>query len=212
MFEIDNLYAGYSQSKILKGLKFKVEKASITGIIGLNGSGKSTLLKSIFNHCEIHKGKITCDQQNITQLPTFKKNSVGLVYVPQNDKVFPNLTIDENLKVSSIIKNNSKSLERIYSKFNFLKSKKQTRAQLLSGGQQQILAIAMALLQRPKLLILDEPFAGLGHKETKEIHSIIKSINKEGVTIILVEQNTRAALQVTHQIYALEQGKLIKKY
>ncbi len=213
MLEITNLHAGYTNMQILKGISLKVKPGSITAIVGPNGSGKSTALKSIFKLCDIQSGSIVWNQKDITNLPTYQKISEGIAYVPQGRQVFQNLTVHENLKVGTfaLLKEQTAQshLTQIYQQFPLLKSKMHQAAQLLSGGQQQMLTLARALIQSPKLLLLDEPSLGLSPKAMQATFSMIQDINRQGVTIVLVEQNTKAAVAIADQTLVLEGGKII---
>ncbi len=213
MLEIKSLDAGYKQMHILKGISFKVKSGSIVLIMGPNGSGKSTILKSIFNLCDIYSGSISWNHQDTTKVPTHKKIMQKIAYVPQGRKVFQNLTVHENLKVAALAiyeqERVDAKIENIYRQFPFLKAKMNLRAQLLSGGQQQILSIARALIQKPKLLLLDEPSLGLSPRAMQEIFSIIQSIKAKGVTVVLVEQNAQAAVEIADKTFVLEDGKIV---
>jgi len=212
MLKIKNLKAGYDKIKILKGLDFTVNEKEIVAVIGPNGAGKSTLLKSIFNLCEIYLGRIVFNNQNITKFPTHKLIYKGISYVPQGRQIFGNLTVRENLEMGAFIFKNKKiiteNINDVYEKFPFLKEKQNKYANTLSGGQQQILAIGRALIQNPQLLLLDEPSLGLSPKATKEIFHKIKKINEEGVSIIIVEQNAKQAIDIADKTYVLENGKI----
>ncbi len=198
--------------QILKGIDFEIDKKEIIAIIGPNGAGKSTLLKSVFNICEVYSGKIEFNNKDITKLPTYKRIYQGISYVPQGRQVFNNLTVKENLEMGGFIFKNKniieKNINNIFSKFKFLKEKQNDYASTLSGGQQQILAIARALMQNPKLLLLDEPSLGLSPKSMKEIFKKIVEINSEGVAIIIVEQNAKQAVEIADRTYVLEDGQV----
>jgi branched-chain amino acid transport system ATP-binding protein len=212
MLKITNLKSGYNKMEVLKGIDFEVAEKEVVAIIGPNGAGKSTLLKSIFNLCEIYSGKIEFNNKNIVKLPTHKRIYYGISYVPQGRQVFNNLTVRENLEMGGFIFKNKKLIEKniinIFNKFPFLKEKQNDYAFTLSGGQQQILAIARALMQNPKLLLLDEPSLGLSPKMMKKIFKDIVSINLEGITIIIVEQNAKQAVDIAHRTYILESGQV----
>ena len=215
MLRINNLRAGYGGKEILKGVNFELEPAEIVAIIGPNGAGKSTLLKSIFNLCDIYQGKIIFKDKDITKLPTYQLILEGVSYVPQGRQVFPNLTIEENLEMGAfVIKEKEifkKNVKDVYSKFPELKEKSKELAGNLSGGQQQMLAIARALIQDPQILLLDEPSLGLAPKIVKEVFEKIVEINKEGISIIIVEQNARQAVNMAHKTYVLEDGEVALK-
>jgi branched-chain amino acid transport system ATP-binding protein len=212
MLKIQNLKAGYDGMEVLHDISMDVKPGEIVAIIGPNGSGKSTSLKSIFNLCSIYSGKITFKDKNITRLPTHELIYEGVSYVPQGRQVFGDLTVRENLQMGAFVFNDKdlveKNIQDVFSKFPFLKEKQNEYAFALSGGQQQILAISRALMQNPSLLLLDEPSLGLSPKNMKEIFETIKKINKEGISIMLVEQNAKQAVKIADRTYVLESGKV----
>jgi branched-chain amino acid transport system ATP-binding protein len=212
MLEIKNLKAGYNKIEILKDIVMNVKPGEIVAIIGPNGAGKSTLLKSIFNLCEINSGKIIFKDKDITKFPTYDLIYEGISFVPQGRQVFNDLTVRENLEMGAFVFNDRKvvetNMDEIFKKFPMLKEKQNEYAYTLSGGQQQILAISRALMQNPQLLLMDEPSLGLSPKAMKEIFKIIQEISKEGITIILVEQNAKAAVSICSRTYVLEGGKI----
>jgi len=214
MLKMKNIKAGYDGSEILHGLDFEAKNGEIVAIIGPNGSGKSTLLKSIFNLCEV-KGNINFKDKNITNLPTYSLISEGISFVPQGRQVFGDLTVKENLEMGAFIFKDKELIKRnladIYKKFPILKEKENDYAFTLSGGQQQLLAIARALIQDPELLLLDEPSLGLSPKASKEVFEKIKEINKEGIAIIIVEQNARQAVKIADSTFVLEEGRIALK-
>jgi branched-chain amino acid transport system ATP-binding protein len=213
MLKISNLKAGYREMEILHGIDLEVKPAEIVAIIGPNGSGKSTLLKSIFNLCEIYSGKIIFKDKDITKLPTHYLIQEGICYVPQGRQVFSTLTVRENLEMGCFILEDHELFKRnladVYNKFPVLKKRENDLALNLSGGEQQMLAIARALIQDPELLLLDEPSLGLAPKIRKEIFEKIVEINNEGVSIIIVEQNAKQAVEIAHRTYVLENGRII---
>ena len=215
MLYIKNLKSGYGKQEILHGIDFEVKANEIIAIIGPNGSGKSTLLKSIFNLVDIYSGSITFKDKNITKMPTHGLIYEGISYVPQGKEVFRDLTIHENLEMGAFIIKDKKliqaNIKYVYEKFPFLKEKKDKYADTLSGGQQQILSIGRALIQSPQLILLDEPSLGLSPKAMKEIFQKIKDINKEGVSVIIVEQNAKQAVEIADRTYVLEDGKIVLK-
>ncbi len=212
MLKIQELKSGYNGMEILHGIDLEVKPGEIVAIIGPNGSGKSTTLKSIFNLCNIYSGKIEWKNKNITKLKTHEKIFEGISYVPQGRQVFRDLTVHENLEMGAFIMKDKElvktNIKDVYEKFPFLQQKKSKNADTLSGGQQQMLAIGRALIQNPQLLLLDEPSLGLSPKATKEIFKKIQKINKEGVSIIIVEQNAKAAVEIADRTYILEDGKI----
>lgn len=212
MLEITGLKSGYEGMEVLKGIDFKVKPAEIVSVIGPNGAGKSTLLKSIFNLCEIYSGKIIFKDKNITKLPTYQLIQEGLSYVPQGRQVFNALTVKENLEMGAFVMKDKeliqRNLEDVFNKFPFLKEKQKEYASDLSGGQQQMLSIGRALIQDPELMLLDEPSLGLAPKAMKEVFEKVLEIKKTGVTIIIVEQNAKQAVNISDRTYVLENGKV----
>jgi len=215
MLQIQNLKSGYDGMEVLHEIDFEVKPGEIVAIIGPNGSGKSTLLKSIFNLCEIYSGKIIFKNKDITKLPTYYLIYEGISYVPQGRQVFSNLTVRENLEMGAFIMEDHELIKRniadVFEKFPFLKEKQNDYAFELSGGQQQMLAIGRALIQDPELLLLDEPSLGLAPKTVKEIFEKIQEINKQGVSVIIVEQNAKQAVKIANRTYVLEDGQIALK-
>jgi branched-chain amino acid transport system ATP-binding protein len=212
MLCIKELYSGFGGSPIIRGIDIEVKPGEIVAIIGPNGSGKSTVLKSIFNLCEIYSGKIIWKNKDITKLKTYNKISEGISYVPQGKQIFKDLTVHENLEIGAFIMPDKllvkQKIEDVYEKFPFLKRKEKKHADTLSGGQQQMLAIGRALIQNPQLLLLDEPTIGLSPKAMKEIFKKIQEINKEGVSIIIIEHNVNSVIGIADRTYILEDGKI----
>jgi branched-chain amino acid transport system ATP-binding protein len=213
MLKIKNLVAGYAGSEILHGVDFQVKLGEIVAIIGPNGSGKSTLLKSIFNLCDVLDGKIIFKDKDITKLATHELIFEGISFVPQGRLVFSDLTVKENLEMGAFVFKDKEIVKRnladVYKKFPILAEKQNDYAFTLSGGQQQMLAIARALIQDPELLLLDEPSLGLSPKAMGEIFEKIKEINKEGITVIIVEQNAKQAVKIADTTFVLEEGKIV---
>ena len=214
MLKINNLHAGYDKIEILKGVNIDVKNNEIIALIGPNGAGKSTLLKSIFNLCNIYSGEIIFKDKNITKLQTYELIHEGISYVPQGRQIFRELTVKENLEMGAFILDKEvmkRNIKDVFTKFPFLKEKRNEYAINLSGGQQQLLAIGRALMQNPQLLLLDEPSLGLSPKAMKEMFKKIKEINKEGVSIIIVEQNAKQAVEIADKTYILEDGEIALK-
>jgi branched-chain amino acid transport system ATP-binding protein len=213
MLKIQNLKSGYNGMEVLRGVDLEVRPAEIVAIIGPNGSGKSTLLKSIFNLADIYSGRIFFKDKDITKLPSYQLIYEGISYVPQGRQIFSDLTVRENLEMGAFVMPDRELVKRntedVFNKFPFLKDKQNEYAFSLSGGQQQMLSIARALVQDPELLLLDEPSLGLSPKMMKEIFAKIIEINKEGIAIIIVEQNARQAVEIANRIYALENGQIV---
>ena len=211
IIRVDNLNSGYVNSHILFGVNFEAKEKEITVIVGPNGSGKSTLLKSIFGLCDIYSGEISYHGKNITGLAPHEVARKKIAYLPQINNVFANLTIKENLTMASYTldsKTQSTRLPEIFETFPILKKYEKSKADTLSGGERQMLAMAMALIRRPKVMLFDEPTASLSPKLSDEVLLKIKQIRDDyGITVILVEQNVRRALKMCDYVYLLANGK-----
>ncbi|MEM3154056.1 MAG: ABC transporter ATP-binding protein [Candidatus Woesearchaeota archaeon] len=209
---IKNLEAGYGKLHILFGVNMDVKPGEITVIIGPNGAGKSTVLKSIFKLTDIYNGRIVYKGKDITRLPTHERIQMGIAIVPQGRQVFSGLTVKENLEMGAFMTKDKdliqKRMAEVLTHFPVLKEKLHQNAFSLSGGQQQMLAIARGLMMDPQVLLLDEPSLGLAPKTMKEIFGKIREINREGTAIIMVEQNAKAACEIADHIYVLEEGKV----
>ncbi len=198
--------------KVLFGVNLDVHPGEIAVLIGPNGAGKSTVLKSIFNLCEIRKGSIVYKGKDITRLPTHERILLGISIVPQGRQVFSNLTVRENLEMGAYLTKDADlretRLAEVLQHFPELKPKLDHNAYTLSGGQQQMLAMARGLMQDPQLLLLDEPSLGLAPKILKDLFTRIHGINQEGCAILMVEQNAKAACAIADHIFVLEEGKV----
>ena len=211
MLKLENIEAGYGKIQVLFDITLQVKEGEIVSLIGPNGSGKSTILKSIIGLVNVTKGSISFNEAIISHQNTHEIISIGISYVPQGRLVFQSLTIEENLKMGSYLlskADSSKRLNNMYERFPLLKEKRKQQASFLSGGQQQLLSIARSLMLQPKLLLLDEPSLGLSPKAIQEVFQEIKKLNKEGISILLVEQNVHLALEVSDRIYVLQAGKV----
>ena len=209
ILECNGIAAGYVKGlNILQGIDLVVNDGEIVSIIGPNGAGKSTLLKAIMSLIKVSAGRFYINGIEKTNLSTHKIVLEGICYVPQVANVFPSLTIEENLEIGSwSIKQKKEALKKIYSDFPLLSDRKKDKAGNLSGGQRQILALGRALVTSPKLLLLDEPSAGLSPVAISEVFTSIKEINESGVSILLVEQNAKRALGFSDRGYVLDQGR-----
>ena len=209
ILECNGIAAGYVKGlNILQGIDLVVNEGEIVSIIGPNGAGKSTLLKAIMSLIKVSAGRFYINGIEKTNLSTHKIVLEGIGYVPQVANVFPSLTIEENLEIGSwSIKQKKEALKKIYSDFPLLSDRKKDKAGNLSGGQRQILALGRALITSPKLLLLDEPSAGLSPVAISEVFTSIKEINESGVSILLVEQNAKRALGFSDRGYVLDQGR-----
>ena len=207
---VDNLVAGYLPGvNILNGCNLIAREGELIGIIGPNGAGKSTLLKAIFGQSKVREGAVYLDGENITGLKADKLVERGVGYVPQNNNVFPSLTIEENLQMGVYQKPDKydEGLELVTSLFSELGARLKQRAGSLSGGERQMVAMGRALMMNPSVLLLDEPSAGLSPVRQDEAFLRVSDINKAGVTTIMVEQNARRCLQICDRGYVLDQGK-----
>ncbi len=213
--QVNELNSGYANSHVLFGVDFEAKEKQITIIVGPNGSGKSTLLKSIFGLCSIYSGQINLSGNIISGLAPHDIARKKIAYLPQVDNVFSNLTAKENLLMASYTLNSTEFTHRlpdIYETFPVLKKYEKTKAESLSGGERQMLAMAMALIRQPKVMLFDEPTASLSPKLGDEVLSKIKQIQNDfGITIILVEQNVKRALKIGDYVYLLANGKNVFK-
>jgi branched-chain amino acid transport system ATP-binding protein len=210
MLKIDNLKVNYGGIEAVKGISFEVEEGSIATLIGANGAGKSTTLRAITGLVPVASGKISFMGEDITGKKTNEIVSRGITLVPEGRRVFPDLTVLENLKVGAYLRNDNldEDIKWVYTLFPRLEERSWQAAGTLSGGEQQMLAVGRALMSRPKLMMMDEPSLGLAPLVVKGIFDIIKEINKQGVTILLIEQNANMALHTADMGYVLETGHI----
>jgi branched-chain amino acid transport system ATP-binding protein len=200
---------GYGGADILKGVSMRLDAREIVVIIGPNGAGKSTVMKAVFGLVALREGRITFDGQDIARLPTEQRVRRGLAYVPQERNVFVSLSVHENLEMGAFVRSTvpRSVYDRVYTLFPPLAEKRRQAAGELSGGQRQMLAVGRALMVEPKVLLLDEPTAGLSPRAMDEIFACIRAINREGVAILMVEQNAKQALGLAHRGYVLATGE-----
>ena len=211
MLKVNNLKVRYGVIEAVRGVSFNVRAKEIVTIIGANGAGKTSTLNAIFNLVK-KEGEVKFFEADISSLPTHSIVKRGMALVPEGRKIFINLTVEENLRIGAYIndENYEKLRDEMYELFPRLKQKKDTYGGSLSGGEQQMLAIARALMSEPKMLVLDEPSLGLAPKIVKEVFEILIKLNKEDdVTILLVEQNAGAALKIANRGYVMENGKIV---
>lgn len=214
ILEVRDLVSGYGETQILFGVNLAVEKGTITTLLGSNGAGKSTTLWTIMSVVKPWGGKIILEGNDITFLPTHKKVHLGMVLVPEGRRLWPDLTVEENLTLAAMIPRArdkmQENLELVYNYFPRLKERRSQLAGTLSGGEQQMLAIARGLMLNPEILMLDEPSLGLAPKLVQEIAGIVKRLrDEEGKTIFLVEQNIHIALTIADYGYLLENGRVV---
>ncbi len=213
LLEVTDLHAGYGRAEVLSGLNFKVLQGQVITIIGPNGAGKSTTLNALIGLLPA-RGRIAFDGQDLTEASLEDRVMMGLALVPEKRELFSTMPVEDNLvlggwrAMKQRVPNWKREIERVYELFPRLKERRTQLAGTLSGGERQMLAVGRALMSRPTVLMLDEPSLGLAPLIVKDIFSIIETLRKTGVTIVLVEQNARAALAVADQGYVLEMGEI----
>ncbi len=212
MLKVENLVVRYGMIEAIKGISFEVNDGEIVTLIGANGAGKTTTMHTISGLLKPAEGSILLDGVDITKIPAHKIVAMGLAQIPERRRVFASQTVEENLDLGAFTRKDkegiAQDLERVYTLFPRLKERKKQLAGTLSGGEQQMLAMGRALMAKPKILLLDEPSMGLSPLLVKEIFRIIEEINKQGTTILLVEQNAKMALAIADRAYVLETGKI----
>ena len=210
MLKIEDLRVNYGGIEAVKGISFEVPEGEIVTLIGANGAGKSTTLRTIAGLVKPASGRITFQGEEITGLSPDRIVSKGITLVPEGRHVFPDLTVLENLKIGAYLRRDSieEDLNKVYNLFPRLKERSWQAAGTLSGGEQQMLAVGRALMSRPKLMMLDEPSLGLAPLVVQDIFSIIREINRQGVTVLLIEQNANMALKIADLAYVLETGRI----
>ncbi len=211
MLALENIHAGYGPIDVLKGITLRVNEGEIVTVLGANGAGKSTTLMTIAGVNPCRQGMITFAGEPIANLPVHEIVRLGISQVPEGRRIFPRLTIRENLELGAFQRNDdiAGDLERALDLFPILRERTGQLGGTLSGGEQQMLAIARALMARPKLLLLDEPSLGLAPLMVVKIFEIIRAINQQGTTILLVEQNANMALHIAQRGYVLETGRIV---
>ncbi|MBM4325831.1 MAG: ABC transporter ATP-binding protein [Deltaproteobacteria bacterium] len=214
MLETKNIEIYYGKIMVVRGLSLRVERGEIRAILGANGAGKSTTLKTIMGYLDDQpdKGTIWFNGKRIDGLETEQIVPLGIAYVPEGREVFPELTLKENLMMGAYTRRDksvSEDLDRVFIYFPLLKERLKQQAGTLSGGEQQMLAIGRALMSKPSLMMMDEPSLGLSPILVTEIFEIVRAINRDGATILLVEQNAHKALSVAHHAYIMETGRIV---
>ncbi len=213
MLTVENLHVYYGGVHALKGITFTVPDGQVVTLIGANGAGKSSTLRTICGLVKADQGKIVFDGQDITNMKPSERVKLGIAMVPEGRRVFTNLTVYDNLLMGAYTRSDESGikmdLERVYTLFPILKKRLGQKSLTLSGGEQQMLAVGRALMSRPRLLLMDEPSLGLAPMIVKQMYETVNEIHQQGMTVLLVEQNARAALQIADYGYVLELGSVV---
>ena len=213
MLEVKDLQVYYGMIQAIKGISFEVNQGEVIALIGANGAGKTTILHTVTGLIAPKKGSIIFEGQDISKIPAHKIVSLGMAHVPEGRRVFAQLTVLENLKLGAYTRKDKNEMEEtlkmIYKRFPRLEERKNQIAGTLSGGEQQMLAMGRALMSHPKIILMDEPSMGLSPIFVEEVFKIIRDISAEGVTVLLVEQNAKKALNIADRAYVLETGNII---
>ena len=211
---LERLESGYGKLKVLFGVSLRVEKNTVTALLGSNGAGKTTTLLTAMGVVKPWAGRVSLDGKDVTDVPPHKKVELGMALVPEGRRLFTEMTVEENLLMGAYTKRAREraldTLEWVYSLFPRLRERRRQKAGTMSGGEQQMLAIARALMSRPKVLLLDEPSAGLAPKVVADLFDVVRRL-KEEVSVLLVEQNVAASLEISDYAYVLENGHIVKE-
>ena len=213
LLKVDNIEVYYGMIKALKGVSFEVNKGEIVDIIGANGAGKTTILHTVTGLLKPKTGKILFNDKDITKTPAHKIVSMGMAHVPEGRRIFSQLSVIDNIRLGAFTRTDKDEIEQtlnyVYERFPRLKERKNQIAGTLSGGEQQMLAMGRALMSKPDFVLMDEPSMGLSPLLVSEIFDIIKAINENGTTVLLVEQNAKKALSIADRAYVLETGNIV---
>ncbi len=212
IIELRNIHSGYGEIEVLKGITIRVEAEKIVSVLGANGAGKSTLLKTIFGIVKPSQGQVFMHDEDISRESTLSILKRGISYVPEGRCNFPYMTVEENLQMGAYIRTDQAAvmseIEHLCERFPILSQKRSAEAGSLSGGQQQLMEMAMALMLKPKIILIDEPTLGLAPVLVHEVFDVIQEINSKGTTVILVEQNAKRALEISDYAFVLELGSI----
>jgi branched-chain amino acid transport system ATP-binding protein len=213
MLEIRKLNFAYGDLQVLWDVDLEVKKGEIVTVVGANGAGKSTILRNVSRLVKPSAGALTFEGADLTKIPSHKVVELGIVQVPEARRIFPEMTVVENLRMGSFVKatrkDRERNMERVFSLFPRLAERKGQLGGTMSGGEQQMLAIGRGLMGNPRLMVLDEPSLGLSPLLVRNIFETIKEINRQGTTILLVEQNVYQSLHISHRAYVLETGRVV---
>ena len=213
LLQVDNIEVYYGVIKALKGVSFEVNKGEIVALIGANGAGKTTILHTVTGLLKPKTGKIIFKDDDITKIPAHKIVTMGMAHVPEGRRIFSQLSVLDNIKLGAFTRKDKEEIEEtlnyVYERFPRLKERKSQIAGTLSGGEQQMLAMGRALMSKPEFVLMDEPSMGLSPLLVSEIFEIIKAINENGTTVLLVEQNAKKALSIADRAYVLETGNIV---
>ncbi len=207
VLELDGLHAGYGDTVVLEDMKLKLGQGATLAVIGRNGVGKSTLLATIMGHTNVHKGRILLRGKDIVPLPPYERVYAGLAYVPQEREIFPSLTLRENLEVA--LRPGEWTIKRVFEVFPRLAERQANRGNQHSGGEQQMLAIARALVANPAVLLMDEPSEGLAPVIVEELSRAVKQLTETDVALVLVEQNSRIAFDISSRTMVMDRGRVV---
>ena len=215
LLDVKDLNVYYGVIQALKGISFHVDKGEVVALIGANGAGKTTTLHTLSGLIQAQSGEIKYKDRDLTRIKNHRIVSLGMAQVPEGRRVFAEMTVLQNLKMGAYTRSDKnelqETLEKVYKRFPRLEERKNQLAGTLSGGEQQMLAMGRALMSHPEIILMDEPSMGLSPIFVNEIFNIIEDVNKDGVTVLLVEQNAKKALSIANRAYVLETGKIVKE-
>lgn len=213
LLELKGVVAGYGKMDVINDISIRVNQGEVVTLLGSNGVGKSTTLRTILAQTDLKKGEIKYNGENVTNFPTYRIAALGISYCPEGREIFSNLTTKENLQAGAYLLKSreelEKNLDRVYSLFPILKERSNQIAESLSGGEQEMLAIGRSLISSPNLMLLDEPSLGLAPQLVELIGTTLREINKAGVSILLIEQNAKLALEISNYGYLMRKGTIV---